>query len=52
MQGFMEPGMNCHQDDTNFFWTWATVRDRHRFFDRVGHETTYASSKNKHFFTK
>ena len=23
-----------------------------RFFDRVGHETTYASSGNKHFFTK
>ena len=22
-----------------------------RFFDRVGHETTYASSGNKHFFT-
>ena len=23
-----------------------------RFFDQVGHETTYASSENKHFFTK
>ena len=23
-----------------------------RFFDQVGHETTYASSGNKHFFTK
>ena len=27
-------------------------RDHHRFFDRVGHETMYASSGNKHFFTK
>ena len=24
------------------------LRDGHRFFDRVGHETTYASSGNKH----
>ena len=23
-----------------------------RFFDQVGHETIYASSGNKHFFTK
>jgi hypothetical protein len=23
-----------------------------RFFDQVGHETTYASTGNKHFFTK
>ena len=23
-----------------------------RFFDQVGHETMYASSGNKHFFTK
>ena len=23
-----------------------------RFFDQVGHETTYASIGNKHFFTK
>ena len=23
-----------------------------RFFDRVGHKTMYASSGNKHFFTK
>ena len=25
---------------------------RPRFFDKVGHETMYASSGNKHFFTK
>ena len=25
---------------------------RPRFFDQVGHETMYASSGNKHFFTK
>ena len=28
------------------------IRDRPRFFDQVGHETMYASSGNKHFFTK
>ena len=27
-------------------------RVRPRFFDQVGHETMYASSENKHFFTK
>ena len=28
------------------------IRVRPRFFDQVGHETMYASSGNKHFFTK
>ena len=28
------------------------IRVRPRFFDQVGHETAYASSGNKHFFTK
>ena len=28
------------------------VRDRARFFDQVGHQTTNASIRNKHFFTK
>ena len=28
------------------------ARVRPRFFDQVGHETMYASSGNKHFFTK
>ena len=27
-------------------------RDRPRFFDQVGHQTTNASIGNKHFFTK
>ena len=27
-------------------------RVRPRFFDQAGHETMYASSENKHFFTK
>ena len=27
-------------------------RDRQRFFDQVGHQTTYASIGNKYFFTK
>ena len=29
-----------------------SLRVHPRFFDRVGHETMYASSGNKHFFTK
>ena len=28
------------------------IRVRPRLFDQVGHETMYASSGNKHFFTK
>ena len=28
------------------------TRVRPRFFDQVGHESMYASSGNKHFFTK
>ena len=28
------------------------ARDRPRFFDQVGHQTTNASIGNKHFFTK
>ena len=28
------------------------IRVGPRFFDQVGHETTYASAGNKHFFTK
>jgi hypothetical protein len=28
------------------------TRDRPRFFDQVGHQTTNASIGNKHFFTK
>ena len=28
------------------------TRVRPRFFDQIGHETMYASSGNKHFFTK
>ena len=28
------------------------TRDRPRFFDQVGHQTTYAYIRNKHFFTK
>ena len=31
----------------------ATIhRVRPRFFDQVGHDTMYASSGNKHYFTK
>ena len=28
------------------------IRDRPRFFDQVGHQTTDASIGNKHFFNK
>ena len=28
------------------------IRDRPRFFDQVGHQTTNASNGNKYFFTK
>ena len=28
------------------------TRVRPRFFDQVGHETMYAYSENKHFFSK
>ena len=28
------------------------TRVRQIFFDQIGHETMYASSENKHFFTK
>ena len=28
------------------------IRDRPRFLDLVGHQTTYASTGNKYFFTK
>ena len=28
------------------------IRDRHRFSGRIGHKKMYASSGNKHFFTK
>ena len=31
---------------------YVKIRVRPRFFDQVGHETMYASSGNKHFFTK
>ena len=33
-------------------FTRITNRVPPRFFDQVGHETMYASSGNKHFFTK
>ena len=33
-------------------WVMFPIRDRPRFFDQVGHQTTYAYVGNKHFFTK
>ena len=34
------------------FGSSLPVRDRLRFFDQVGHQTTSAYIENKHFFTK
>ena len=31
---------------------YVCIRVRPRYLDQVGHETMYASSGNKHFFTK
>ena len=36
----------------HFFTLHVYCRVRPRFFDLVGHETMYASSGNKYFFTK
>ena len=37
----------------NFFYLYAVnFRDRPRFFDQVGHQTTNVSISNKHFFTR
>ena len=35
-----------------FFLSVVWIKVRPRFFDQVGHETMYAPSGNKHFFTK
>ena len=34
------------------FCSHLMIRVRLRFFNQVGHESMYASSGNKHFFTK
>ena len=35
-----------------YFWVVSSsIRYRHRFFDQVGHQTTYVSIGNKYFFT-
>ena len=35
-----------------YYLEWLLVRDRPRFFDQLGHQTTNASIGNKYFFTK
>ena len=41
------------QGKVNFAFENVIVRDRQRFFDQVGHQTTYNEYiGNKHFFTK
>ena len=42
------PACNCTVCSVRY----VLVRVRPRFFDQVGHEAMYASSGNKHFFTK
>ena len=44
---FKDPWKNLH-----WMKTGRRSRYRPRFFDQVGHQTTYAYIKNKHFFTK
>ena len=44
----MVPPHQNHQLEVKY----VIRRVRPRFFDQVGHETMYASSGNKHFFTK
>ena len=44
-----------YKDDvhTLFLNSWyVCIKDRPRFFDQVGHQTTNTSIGNKHFFTK
>ena len=38
--------------DKNIIKTALSIRVHLIFFDQDGHETMYASSSNKHFFTK
>ena len=40
------------QEDHGGVVVQGRVRDRPRFFDQVGHQTTNASIGNKYFFTK
>ena len=42
-------GFNCSLLGIYYY---ISNRVRPRFFDQVGHEIMYASSGNKHFFTK
>ena len=48
----MEFSFQVHSNEDLFHSCLIRNRYRHRFFDRVGHETMYASSGNKHFFIK
>ena len=43
----------CHLFEiTKYLYQYIINRDRPRFFDQVGHQTTNAPIGNKHFFTK
>ena len=42
----------CIYECMYFISLLISIRVRPRFFDQVEHETMYASSGNKHFFTK
>ena len=42
----------CEDCEAKFYNFDRDIRVPSRFFDQVGHKTLYASSGNKHFFTK
>ena len=43
--------MEPRSRDLNWISTGGSIRYRPRFFDQVGHQATYASIGNRHFFT-
>ena len=52
MQFFTNRNIRKLHNPQNFTRQKPSIRVRPRFFDQVGHETMYASTGNKHFFTK
>ena len=44
----------CWNRSKDFSWVWdkcMRIKPHHKFFARIGHETTHASSGNKYLFT-
>ena len=48
----LSTGRSLFQFEKKYITKNVHIRVRPRFFDQVEHETMYASSGNKHFFTK